>query len=218
MRKLIAVVALSLSASAAWAQTEKATIVTKLPGEESLSLRERAERDFLMPVRRKKATAAAEHVPAATVGEQTTAAPEIDATAHYAEAAPDPRPEEVVVATETKATASHSRAARHAAWVTARRREARAEEAAAERRAEARAEARRAARHSKSSRSSKSSKAEHSTESAHHSKTKHHSSEEVSTHRSKKEHTAKATHHATVKKEKTKSKTSTAIHKKKHKR
>ncbi|WP_143164022.1 hypothetical protein [Hymenobacter daecheongensis] len=31
--------------------------VTKLPGEEKLSARERAERDFLMPVRRKQAAA-----------------------------------------------------------------------------------------------------------------------------------------------------------------
>ena len=55
MRKLIVLLALSLSTSAAWAQAEKAQVVTKLPGEESLSTRERAERDFLMPVRRKKA-------------------------------------------------------------------------------------------------------------------------------------------------------------------
>jgi hypothetical protein len=55
MRKLIVLLALSLSTSVAWAQAEKAQVVTKLPGEESLSTRERAERDFLMPVRRKKA-------------------------------------------------------------------------------------------------------------------------------------------------------------------
>ena len=55
MRKIIALLALLLSAAAANAQTDKAQSVTKLPGEEKLSLRERAERDFLMPVRRKKA-------------------------------------------------------------------------------------------------------------------------------------------------------------------
>ena len=46
---------LLLTWGSAQAQNEKQTPVTKLPGEENLSLRERAERDFLMPVRRKKA-------------------------------------------------------------------------------------------------------------------------------------------------------------------
>ena len=50
MRKLIALCALLLSASAAMAQADKAPAVTKLPGEEKLSVRERAERDFLMPM------------------------------------------------------------------------------------------------------------------------------------------------------------------------
>ena len=51
--------ALLLTWSGAQAQNEKQTPVTKLPGEENLSLRERAERDFLMPVRRKKIVAEA---------------------------------------------------------------------------------------------------------------------------------------------------------------
>jgi len=110
MRKLIAICALLLSASAAQAQTDKAPAVTKLPGEEKLSVRERAERDFLMPVRHKKMAEAAKTI--AQVDQDATASPELDATAHYTEA-PEARPEEV--ATVERATAVHhySRARRH---------------------------------------------------------------------------------------------------------
>ncbi|RYY07277.1 MAG: hypothetical protein EOO36_24750, partial [Cytophagaceae bacterium] len=93
MRKLLVLLALSLSTSAAWAQAEKAQVVTKLPGEESLSNRERAERDFLMPVRRKKAAEAPK--PTASAEQLASASPETDATAHYNIAAPEPRTEEV---------------------------------------------------------------------------------------------------------------------------
>ena len=95
MRKLIATCALLLSASAAMAQADKAPAVTKLPGEEKLSIRERAERDFLMPIRHKK-MAEVSKVTASSAELESTAAPELDATAHYAEAA-EARPEEVAM-------------------------------------------------------------------------------------------------------------------------
>jgi len=117
MRKLVALFALSLTTSAAWAQADKAPAVTKLPGEERLSTRERAERDFLMPVRRKKAAELSK--PTASAEQLATAAPEIDAVAHYNEAA-DVRAEEVATAA-THATATHSRAARRAARLAAAR-------------------------------------------------------------------------------------------------
>ncbi len=135
MRKLIALCALLLSASAAMAQADKAPAVTKLPGEEKLSIRERAERDFLMPIRRKK-MAEVTKVMASSAELESTAAPELDVTAHYAEAA-EARPEDVAVvmhaerhtalrhhsrarstrhrsaATKAKATKRSSKAARH---------------------------------------------------------------------------------------------------------
>jgi hypothetical protein len=116
MRKLIAICALLLSASAAQAQTDKNAAVTKLPGEEKLSTRERAERDFLMPTRHKKMAEVAKAT-AQVDPEDATAAPELDATAHYTEAA-EARPDEVAVATRAEhRTAlrhySRSRSARH---------------------------------------------------------------------------------------------------------
>ncbi len=109
MRKLIALLALSLTTSAAWAQTEKAPVVTKLPGEENLSTRERAERDFLMPVRRKKFAETPK--PTASAEQLASAAPETDATAHYNIAAPEPRTEEAAVAThETRARRTYHHA------------------------------------------------------------------------------------------------------------
>jgi len=100
MRKLIATCALLLSASAAMAQADKAPAVTKLPGEEKLSMRERAERDFLMPVRHKK-MAEMSKVTASSAELESTAAPELDATAHYTEAA-EARPEDVAVVSRTE--------------------------------------------------------------------------------------------------------------------
>ena len=82
MKHLVVLFSLLLWAGGVQAQNEKSQPVTKLPGEENLSLRERAERDFLMPVRRKKAAPEAPK-PAA---DDNTAAPETDATAHYSEA------------------------------------------------------------------------------------------------------------------------------------
>jgi len=115
MRKLIAICALLLSSSAAMAQADKNPAVTKLPGEEKLSTRERAERDFLMPIRHKKMAEVAKAT--AQVDQDATASPELDATAHYTEA-PEARPEEVAVVTRAERhTAvrhySRSRSARH---------------------------------------------------------------------------------------------------------
>jgi len=112
MRKLIAICALLLSASAAQAQTDKNAAVTKLPGEEKLSVRERAERDFLMPIRHKKMAEVAKAT--AQVDQDATASPELDATAHYTEA-PEARPEEVAVVTRAErhtAVRHYSRSAR----------------------------------------------------------------------------------------------------------
>jgi len=226
MRKLVVLLALSLSTSAAWAQAEKAQVVTKLPGEERLSTRERAERDFLMPVRRKKAAELVK--PTASAEQLATAAPEIDATAHYSEAAADPRTEEVAAVAHETSTASR-RAARRARLRAIER----AEERAAEARAERRAEARRAARHT--SKSSKSSKATKSTKAsrakaareAKHSKTSHKatsakrhsstSSKKATAHKAKSS-AKKTVHHPAAKKVKTKAKTKATTTKHKRRR
>ena len=142
MKHLVVLFSLLLWAGSAQAQSEKAVPVTKLPGEENLSLRERAERDFLMPVRRKKA--ATEAPKAAT--EDNTAAPETDATAHYSEAT-----DEAVNSART----ARSYEARHAEALASRRAAARREEARSEARAEARRAARYAARHSSKSKARK---------------------------------------------------------------
>lgn len=142
MRKLIVLLALSLTTSAAWAQTEKAPVVTKLPGEENLSTRERAERDFLMPVRRKKAAETPK--PTASAEQLASAAPETDATAHYNVAAPEPRTEEATVAThETRARRTY----RHASALRSTR--------ASRSTKASRAKAARAAKHTKASSRSK---------------------------------------------------------------
>jgi hypothetical protein len=114
MRKLIALCALLLSSSAAMAQADKTPAVTKLPGEEKLSIRERAERDFLMPIRHKK-MAEVTKVTASSAELESTAAPELDATAHYTEAA-EARPEDIAFVTRTERHTSlrhHSRTHHH---------------------------------------------------------------------------------------------------------
>ncbi|GAA4367107.1 hypothetical protein GCM10023185_38680 [Hymenobacter saemangeumensis] len=112
MRYLFFLFSLLLSVSTAFAQTEKAPVVTKLPGEENLSLRERAERDFLMPVRRKKVVSEA----ARAAAEDGTAAPESDVTAHATEVADDVRTVE-----EAAAPAREVRTVRHASHRSAHR-------------------------------------------------------------------------------------------------
>jgi hypothetical protein len=122
MRKLIALCALLLSASAAMAQADKNPAVTKLPGEERLSVRERAERDFLMPVRHKKMAEVAKAT-AQVDQEDATASPELDATAHYTEAA-EARPDEVAVVTHSErhtALRHHSRTRHHSTATTTKR-------------------------------------------------------------------------------------------------
>ena len=182
MRKLLALFVLLLSATAASAQTDKAQPVTKLPGEENLSLRERAERDFLMPVRRKKAE---RPQPAAVPAEQlSTAAPETDATAHYTEAAPaaESRIEVAAALTRREATAARLRAVRRA--------HLRNLERLAEIRAERRAAARYAARHHSSRKSAKLRAAAHSKAAKHSTKAKHHAAAK---------HSSKAAHQAKTK-------------------
>jgi len=76
MKQLLALFAIILTVGSAHAQTDKTPAVTKLPGEEKLSVRERAERDFLMPVRRKQVVAEAPKA----ANEDITASPETDAT------------------------------------------------------------------------------------------------------------------------------------------
>ncbi|QDA60910.1 hypothetical protein [Hymenobacter jejuensis] len=71
-------------------------VTPALPGEEKLTARERAERDFLMPVRRKRAAALK---PSAT--DQASAT---DITAHAAEEAEEIAPAEEAAASKTTAT------------------------------------------------------------------------------------------------------------------
>ena len=101
MRKLLVVAGVLLCSAPVLAQGEKkpksAAVVkpTALPGEEKLSARERAERDFIMPVRRKQAAtlrAAAEEAPLAQ--------PAVEVTARNLEAVEEEKPAET---TETKA-------------------------------------------------------------------------------------------------------------------
>lgn len=190
MRKLVVLFALSLTTATAWAQTDKALPVTKLPGEESLSTRERAERDFLMPVRRKRAAELSK--PTASAEQLTTAAPENDAIAHYNEAAADPRTEEVTAIAHE--TATRSRAARHAAWLAARRTHLR--DASALRRS------------TKSSKASRTKVAKHSKATKHHeaSKASSHRSTRATAHKTKKATATKTKHHAAAKKVKAKNK------------
>ncbi|WP_460623152.1 hypothetical protein [Hymenobacter tenuis] len=102
MHKLVLAVGVMLASSAtAWAQGNKKpqaaiTTPTQLPGEEKLSAQERAERDFLMPVRRKHAAtlrAAAEEAGASQ--------PAVEVTARHLEAVKEE--EKPAEATEAKA-------------------------------------------------------------------------------------------------------------------
>jgi hypothetical protein len=104
MKQLLALFALLLTVGTAHAQADKKPNVTKLPGEEKLSTRERAERDFLMPVRRRQLVADA---PKASI-EDNTAAPESDVTAHAGEATDEVRTVEEVAAPVRVARTTHS--------------------------------------------------------------------------------------------------------------
>ncbi|WP_223654037.1 hypothetical protein [Hymenobacter psoromatis] len=209
MRKLVVLFALVLSTTAAWAQAEKPQPVTKLPGEEKLSTRERAERDFLMPVRRKKATDPAR--PTASAEQLTSAAPETDAIAHYNEAAADPRPEEVAAPAHHAAATGRSRATRHAAWLAARR-EAHATAA----RHASKASRTKSSKSTKASRAAKAHAAKHSSRATHHAaKASSHHSTKSASHKVSKASSKKVAHHSTAKKVKIKTK---AKHATKHKR
>jgi hypothetical protein len=197
MRKLIALCAFLLSASAAMAQTDKNPVVTKLPGEEKLSVRERAERDFLMPVRRKKVVEAPRAMASADM--ESTASPELDATAHYTEAA-EARPEEITSSTRTE---------RH----TTVRHRSRAARLAAARRARA-AEEHHSVRHSSKSSKAKAAKHTKATKASKH----HAKAEKATSHRSHKKEVAHKTktktkkttaskHHEEAKKKVSKTKT-----------
>ena len=189
MRKLIALCVLLLSASAAMAQTDKNPAVTKLPGEEKLSTRERAERDFLMPVRRKKQEALSRIT--ASNDPEGTASPELDATAHYTVAAPEARPEEV---------ASPARAERHAAL----RSRSRATRLSALRHTRT---TKTSSRHSKVAKATKASTAKRTAATKHHTKVT--KATKVTAHRSTKK---AATHKTTAKAKKTATAKHTARH------
>jgi len=114
-RKIYVLAGLLLCSISAFAQSEKKSIAVDrknqvalpvgpaLPGEEHLSAQERAERDFLMPTRRKKATAAT-----TKVEEAQQAALEV--TAHNLEAVEATEAEEAAPA--VKKTVTHHSAHR----------------------------------------------------------------------------------------------------------
>ncbi|MBX0291023.1 hypothetical protein K3G63_11265 [Hymenobacter sp. HSC-4F20] len=114
MRKLGLIAAvLLLSSTSAWAQGDKktkaaTTTPTHLPGEEKLSAQERAERDFLMPIRRKQAAtlrAAAE--------ETAVNQPAVEVTARNLEATEEDKPAEATEAKAAPAAVHHTSSARH---------------------------------------------------------------------------------------------------------
>jgi hypothetical protein len=169
MRKLIAICALLLSASAAQAQADKNPAVTKLPGEEKLSVRERAERDFLMPIRHKKMAEVAKAT-AQVDQEDATASPELDATAHYTEAA-EARPDEVAVVTRAERhTAvrhySRSRSARRHTATKATTRSSRAKRSAKTTKASAHRSTKKATAHKSRSTAKKTTTAKKKTTTA----------------------------------------------------
>jgi hypothetical protein len=179
MRKLIALCALLLSTSAAMAQTDKTPAVTKLPGEEKLSIRERAERDFLMPIRHKK-MAEVTKVTASSAELESTAAPELDATAHYTEAA-EARPEDVAFV----AHAERHTALRHYSRTRSARRHSAASKAKTTKRS------------SKNARHAKATKA-----------TAHRTAKKVAARKTKTKTKKAAVHHAAKKVTKTKARSS----------
>lgn len=95
MRKLyVLLVGMVLGSAPVLAQGEKQSAVsatvtpTALPGEERLSAQERAERDFLMPVRRKQAAALRAHAQ-----EEGTTQPALEAVVRTLEDATAAKPE-----------------------------------------------------------------------------------------------------------------------------
>ncbi|SNC75232.1 hypothetical protein SAMN06265337_2771 [Hymenobacter gelipurpurascens] len=117
MRKLyVLLVGLLLGSAPVLAQGEKQSSVsatvtpTALPGEERLSAQERAERDFLMPVRRKQAAALRTRSQ-----EEGTTQPALEAVVRTLEEATAPKPEveEKTAASPTYHRRSTSSSSRH---------------------------------------------------------------------------------------------------------
>jgi hypothetical protein len=109
-RLIVMVTGLLLSSAAVMAQGEKKTTAvtpTALPGEEKLTPRERAERDFLMPARRKQDAALK-----AAAREEAAAQADTDVSAYHAEAAPELKAPEAVSKTSAPATAPRHIASR----------------------------------------------------------------------------------------------------------
>lgn len=97
---MIGFAGLLLSSAPALAQGDKpaATVTpTELPGEENLSAQERAERDFIMPARRKQAAALR-----TAAREEATSQPAVEATARALEGPDEVKPAD---ATEAKPAA-----------------------------------------------------------------------------------------------------------------
>ncbi|QNH63071.1 hypothetical protein [Hymenobacter sediminicola] len=110
-RIIIMFTGLLLSSASVLAQGDKTTTSvtpTTLPGEEKLSAQERAERDFLMPARRKQAA-----ILKAAAREEAATQTETDVSAYHAEAAPEPKVLEAAKSSAATAAprhvASHSR-------------------------------------------------------------------------------------------------------------
>ncbi|MDO7874536.1 hypothetical protein Q5H93_07320 [Hymenobacter sp. ASUV-10] len=180
MKQLLALFAIILTVSSAHAQADKTPAVTKLPGEEKLSIRERAERDFLMPVRRKQIAADAPKA----ANEDITASPETDAnnvTAH----ANAPVTDEVRTVEEAAAPARDTRIV-HSTRAHAARRVHHTT-----RSTHAKSSSKKHSTHS----SKKSSSKAHSKSSSKKSSTKKASSKKSSAHKSSKSSSAKKSSH-----------------------
>lgn len=106
----VVLVGMLLGSAPVLAQGEKQSSVsatvtpTALPGEEKLSAQERAERDFLMPVRRKQAATLR-----ATAREEGTTQPALEAVARTLEEATAPKPAEEAAKPSVPAATYHRR-------------------------------------------------------------------------------------------------------------
>jgi hypothetical protein len=114
-RKLYVLLAgLLLGSAPVLAQGDKQSSVsatvtpTALPGEEKLSAQERAERDFLMPVRRKQAAALRAHAQ-----EEGTTQPALEAVVRTLDEATAAKPEEAAKPSAPATTAHRSSSSAH---------------------------------------------------------------------------------------------------------
>ncbi|MBD2714628.1 hypothetical protein KBK19_06240 [Microvirga sp. STR05] len=102
-RIIIMFTGLLLSSASVLAQGDKPTTSitpTTLPGEEKLSAQERAERDFLMPARRKQAAAVK-----AAAREEAATQTDTDVSAYHAEAVAEPKTPEAAAKASTPTAA-----------------------------------------------------------------------------------------------------------------